>query len=180
LDRRLIAVIAVLVMCCGSAGAHAAPTGTPASDVAAAVSRVVQDIISYTRWPTPPGQFRLCVVGQTDYADGLFQTGLQIDGVQLNAQRMTIRDNHLGAACDVVYSGALTETERTILRNDLAGHPVLTISEHDPSCSDGNAFCLAVHGTAVSFSVNLDSIARSGVRVDPHVLLLGRQPRQTP
>ena len=167
-------------MCCGVTGAHTAPAGSPADDVAAAVSQVVQGIVSYTRWPTPPAVFRLCVVGQTDYAAGLFQSGLQIDGVQLRAQRKTIDDNQLGAACDVVYSGALTETERTILRNELAGHPVLTISEHDPFCSDSNAFCLAIHGTAVSFSVNLDSIARSGVRVDPHVLLLGRQSRPTP
>jgi hypothetical protein len=141
---------------------------------------VVRDIVSYARWPTPPDVFRLCVVGQTNYASGLFQSGPPIDGVQLHAQRMTISDNQLGVACDVVYSGFLTQTERTILRNDLAGHSVLTISEHDPSCSDSNAFCLAVHGTIVSFSVNLDSIARGGVRVDPHVLLLGRQPRPTP
>ncbi|WP_216856002.1 YfiR family protein [Acidisphaera sp. S103] len=166
----------MLAMGCGVTGAHAAPV----ADAAAAVSRVVQGIVSYTRWPTPPAPFRLCVVGQTDYADGLLQSGLQIDEVQLRAQRMAIDDNRLGAECDVVYSGALTESERTILRTDLTGHPVLTISEHDPSCSDSNAFCLAVHGTTVSFSVNLDSIARSGVRVDPHVLLLGRQPRPTP
>ena len=93
---------------------------------------------------------------------------------------METRDNRLGDECDVVYSGDITESERVILRNDLAGHPVLTISEHDPSCSDSNAFCLVVHGTVVSFSVNLDSIARSGVRVDPHVLLLGRQPSPSP
>ena len=176
----LTGIVTALAMCCGFAGAHAAPAGSPTHDAAAAVSQVVQGIISYTRWPTPPSAFRLCVVGQTDYAGGLFQSGLQIDGVQLHAQRMTIGDNQLGAECDVVYSGALTETERTILRTDLTGHPVLTISEHDQSCSDSNAFCLAIHGTTVSFSVNLDSIARGGVRVDPHVLLLGRQPRPTP
>jgi YfiR/HmsC-like len=150
------------------------------NDPAAEVSRVVQAIISYTRWPTPPDPFRLCIVGQTGYAQGLFQDGLQINGVQLHAQHMETRDNRLGDECDVVYSGDITESERVILRNDLAGHPVLTISEHDPSCSDSNAFCLVVHGTVVSFSVNLDSIARSGVRVDPHVLLLGRQPSPAP
>jgi YfiR/HmsC-like len=178
LGTLLIGIVAVLAV--GFGCAHAAAEGSPANDRAAAVSRVVQGIVSYTRWPTPPALFRLCVVGQTDYADGLFQSGLQIDGVQLRAQRFAIDDNHLGAACDVVYSGALTDLERTILRTDLTGHPVLTISEHDPSCSGSNAFCLAVHDATVSFSVNLDSIARSGVRVDPNVLLLGRRSRPTP
>jgi hypothetical protein len=176
LPTLLAGIIAVVAIGCGFVAAHAAPT----IDQAAEVSRVVQAIISYTRWPVPPSPFRLCIVGQTDGADGLLQGGLQIDGAQLHAQRMAIRDNRLGAACDVVYSGDLTEDERTLLRNDLAGHPVLTISEHDPTCSDSNAFCLAVHGTTVSFSVNLDAIARGGIRVDPHVLLLGRQPRPVP
>ena len=58
----------------------------------------------------------------------------------------------------------------------VAGHPVLTISENDPSCTAGGMFCLNVDGERVSFDINLDAVARSGVRVHPNVLNLARRP----
>lgn len=62
------------------------------------------------------------------------------------------------------------------MRAALAGHPVLTIAEHDPSCTAGGMFCLNVDGDRVSFDINLDAVARSGVRVHPNVLNLARRP----
>ena len=37
-------------------------------------------------------------------------------------------------------------------------------------------FCLNVDGERVSFDINLDAVARSGVRVHPNVLNLARRP----
>jgi hypothetical protein len=48
----------------------------------------------------------------------------------------------------------------------------LSISEADSSCSVGSMFCLRIKPGKVSFDVNLDSVARSGVRVHPSVLKL--------
>jgi hypothetical protein len=56
---------------------------------------------------------------------------------------------------------------------------VLTISEHNPSCTVGSMFCLNVDGERVTFEINLDAVARSGVRVHPNVLGLAR-PALTP
>ncbi|HFD6702485.1 TPA: YfiR family protein, partial [Salmonella enterica] len=38
----------------------------------------------------------------------------------------------------------------------------------------GSAFCLIINNDEVKFSVNLDSLAHSGVRVNPEVLMLAR------
>lgn len=117
----------------------------------------------------------LCITGRPDYARGLTDT-LQAGSTLLDVQRVRFDDPSLGIACDVVYLGALSNDERARVRAALAGHPVLTIAEHDPSCTAGGMFCLDVDGDRVSFDINLDAVARSGVRVHPNVLNLARRP----
>lgn len=67
------------------------------------------------------------------------------------------------------------ERERQQVFHSLAGHPVLSISERGTECSVGSMFCLNVGGPRITFEANLDSIARSGVRVHPSVLKLARR-----
>ncbi|KVN32282.1 hypothetical protein WJ63_06250 [Burkholderia pyrrocinia] len=145
------------------------------SPLDAAVRQVVLGIISFTRWPTTPVSLHLCVTGRPDYARGLIDT-LQAGSTQLDVQRVRFDDASLGMACDVVYLGTLSGDERTRVSAAVAGHPVLTISEHDPACTTGSMFCLNVDGERVTFDVNLDAVARSGVRVHPNVLNLARRP----
>ncbi|MFQ3439697.1 YfiR family protein, partial [Escherichia coli] len=37
------------------------------------------------------------------------------------------------------------------------------------------AFCLIIHNNDVRFAVNLDALSRSGVKVNPDVLMLARK-----
>ena len=150
-----------------------APTDAGASS--AAVAQAVMGIISYTRWPVEPAELRLCVVGPTDYADVLLQGATQPSGRPVRARRLALDEAAAGAACDVAYVGSLGEAERRQLAAGLAGHPVLSISERDEACSVGSMVCLRVQGAQVSFQINLDSVARSGVRVSPKVLQLGQR-----
>jgi hypothetical protein len=48
------------------------------------------------------------------------------------------------------------------------------IGEGAEFCSDGGMFCLDAGTTAARFTVNLDAVARSGLRVNPSVLLIAR------
>ncbi|AXF22755.1 DUF4154 domain-containing protein [Burkholderia pyrrocinia] len=154
----------------------ATPPADPAiSSHDSAVRQVVLGIISFTRWPTTPVRLHLCVTGRPDYARGLTDT-LQAGSTLLDVQRVRFDDPALGMACDIVYLGTLSEDERARVRAAVAGHSVLTISEHDPSCTAGGMFCLNVDGERVSFDINLDAVARSGVRVHPNVLNLARRP----
>ncbi len=134
------------------------------------MAEVVLGIISYTTWPTPHAPLRLCVLGHPRDAEAPLLNGSRIGTMRVRAEPMSLDDPQLGADCDVVYAGALTGRDFTRLRADVQGHGVLTISEDDAACS----------GTTVLFSVNLDSVAHSGVEVNPQVLLLGRRPAVTP
>lgn len=55
----------------------------------------------------------------------------------------------------------------------LHGHAILSISEQSRECIADAVFCLQA-GERVRFRVNLDALARSGVRVHPAVLKLAR------
>ncbi|BAX61039.1 YfiR family protein [Burkholderia stabilis] len=155
--------------------AAASPADPAVSSHDSAVRQVVLGIISFTHWPTTPVRLHLCVTGRPDYARGLTDT-LQAGSTLLDVQRVRFDDPSLGMACDVVYLGTLSDNERARVRAAVAGHPVLTISEHDPSCTAGGMFCLNVDGERISFDINLDAVARSGVRVHPNVLNLARRP----
>jgi hypothetical protein len=154
----------------------------PPPDVSISVRQAVLGIISYTRWPRKLAAQRLCVVGQPSHAGALSDGPTQIGGIPLIVSRSTLPADHIGNECDTVYTGALTETETLSLHRQLAGHPVLTITETDPSCSGTSMFCLDTTGEGghVFFAVNLDSVARSGVLVNPRVLLLGRRKKTQP
>jgi hypothetical protein len=57
---------------------------------------------------------------------------------------------------------------------------VVSISEGGDQCTVGSLFCLRVGDEQVSFEVNLDSVARSGVRIHPSVLQLSRRKPAAP
>lgn len=151
-----------------------APSGA-ADQRAQAVTQVVLGILSYARWPVEPAQLRLCIVGPTEYTDDLVKGTTQASGRPVLVQRLLASSPTLGSACDAVYIGKLSSEERSQLFSALNGHAVLSISEGGDQCTVGSLFCLRVADSQVSFEVNLDSVARSGVRIHPSVLQLSRR-----
>lgn len=142
---------------------------------AKAVTQVVLGILSYARWPAEPNPLRLCLVGPTEYADDLIKGNVQNSGQPLQVRRLLADDRNVASACDAIYIGKLDPAQRERLFQAVSGHPVLSISEADDPCAVGSLFCLRVSDRQVAFDVNLDSVARSGVRVHPSVLQLSRR-----
>ncbi|MDF9776639.1 YfiR family protein [Pseudomonas baetica] len=142
---------------------------------AKAVTQVVLGILSYARWPVEPLLLRLCLVGPTEYTDDLVKGTTQATGRPVTVQRLLADNPSIVSDCDAVYIGKLTSEQRSRLFTALIGHPVLSISESDEQCTVGSLFCLRVSDEQVSFEVNLDSVARSGVRIHPSVLQLSRR-----
>jgi hypothetical protein len=120
--------------------------------------------------------YRLCVLGAPRWAGGLLAPLLELHQRPVIASRLAGLDDPGLTQCDIVYSGPLTEDELRVLADHLSGHPVLTISENNPQCRVGSMFCLTVDDGHMAFAVNLDNVARGGVRVSPSVLQLGRDP----
>ncbi|WP_025110545.1 YfiR family protein [Pseudomonas sp. H1h] len=147
---------------------------------AQAVTQVVLGILSYARWPVEPAQLRLCIVGPTEYTDDLVKGTTQATGRPVAVRRLLADNPAIVSECDAVYIGKLTADERSRLFASLIGHPVLSISEGGDQCTVGSLFCLRVGDEQVSFEVNLDSVARSGVRIHPSVLQLSRRKPAAP
>lgn len=177
--RRLL-LLAVLCVLAPRAFVQASEPIDLAAHRAQAVTQVVLGILSYARWPVEPAQLRLCIVGPTQYTDDLVKGTTQATGRPVVVQRLLVSHPDIVDACDAVYIGKLSADERSQLFTSLIGHPVLSISEGGDQCTVGSLFCLRVSDEQVSFEVNLDSVARSGVRIHPSVLQLSRRRAPTP
>ena len=170
----------VLCLLTGVVFAQAQTPGSMADQRAKSVTQVVLGILSYARWPVEPAQLRLCVVGPTEYTDDLVKGTTQATGRPVTVRRLLADNPSIVDECDAVYIGKLTSDERSRLFASLTGRPVLSISESDDQCTVGSLFCLRVGDDQVSFEVNLDSVARSGVRIHPSVLQLSRRKPAAP
>ena len=168
-------LLAVLFLPAGPARAETAATAALAQQRAKAVTQVVLGIFSYARWPVEPTPLRLCLVGPTEYADDLIKGHVQESGRPLQVKRLLADDALVAQACDAIYIGKLDQGQRDKLFERVIGHPVLSISEANDPCTVGSLFCLRVSDQQVAFEVNLDSVARSGVRIHPSVLQLSRR-----
>lgn len=175
LGHALSPALAALLLFAGLAQAEAPASAAQAQQRAKAVTQVVLGILSYARWPATPAPLRLCLVGPTEYADDLIKGNVQNSGQPLEVRRLLADDARIANACDAVYIGKLNSGERERLFQAINGHPVLSISEADDPCRVGSLFCLRVGDDQVAFEVNLDSVARSGVRIHPSVLQLSRR-----
>ena len=177
--KQLLLVV-VLCLLTGITSAQPETAVSMADQRAKAVTQVVLGILSYARWPVEPAQLRLCVVGPTQYTDDLVKGSTQASGRPVTVQRLLADNPAIASDCDAVYIGKLTADERGRLFASLIGQPILSISQGSDPCTVGSLFCLRVSDDQVSFEVNLDSVARSGVRIHPSVLQLSRRKPAAP
>ncbi|MDI2593642.1 YfiR family protein [Pseudomonas sp. N3-W] len=175
-----VLLVSFLCLLTGVVSAQPETVVSMADQRAKAVTQVVLGILSYARWPVEPAQLRLCVVGPTEYTDDLVKGSTQATGRPVTVRRLLADNPAIVSECDAVYIGKLTADERSRLFTSLMGHPVLSISEGGDQCTVGSLFCLRVADDQVSFEVNLDSVARSGVRIHPSVLQLSRRKLAAP
>ena len=142
-----------------------------AGDIRHGRASVVLGIISFTRWPTTPVRLHASRAGPT--CARLTDT-LQAGSTLLDVQRVRFDDPALGIACDIVYLG---NGRRGTRAWGSGGRPSGADNFGKRSIrTAGGMFCLNVDGERVSFDINLDAVARSGVRVHPNVLNLARRP----
>lgn len=168
LGTALAAIVMVPVAVRAQAGADTRPQGSNP------VGKVVAGIVSYTRWPSAGTAIRLCTVGRGQGIDAL----LRSNAIDLPGRAVSIAavaDLETAAqGCDALYLGrASAELVRQAVKL-FAGRPVLLLGEGSDFCSDGGMFCLEPAADTPRFGVNLDAVARSGLRVNPLVLRIAR------
>lgn len=143
------------------------------SETDKSVRAIVSGIISYTRWPTslttPP---RLCIFSSSRYVSVL--SSGDISPTPWQAVVVSTEQEALNANCNAIYFGSESPEEQHKITQRYQPRALLSIAEQNPQCIVGSAFCLAINSERVKFSVNLDALSRSGVRVNPDVLMLAR------
>lgn len=133
-------------------------------------NRIVEGILSFSHWPNVKGQPLLCVSQKVNY----FNASKAADSQVYKVKIINNSAGFVSASCDAIYFGRESVTEQNEIINSLSGKNILTISENNIDCVAGAAFCINKRQQVFRFSVNLDSLARSGVRVNSDVLLLSK------
>ena len=160
---------AVLAPCAAWAQTGAAADARRPAEVA----QVLFGIISYVRWPVARQEVRVCMLGTPRYGAAIVDTP-----ASSLSQRIRVKSPAMASAaseCDVVYLGSLPEGEREHLLAQIIGKPILSVAEPGTSCTVGTMFCLRLTEAQIGFDVNLDAIARSGLRVHPNALQIARR-----
>ncbi|MBE8595492.1 YfiR family protein [Xenorhabdus sp. BG5] len=139
------------------------------------VARVVSGIISYTHWPITPTILHLCLVPPSNYISALTHIDMISDHTELQVETLNFNVEQLIERCDVIYYGQVDPQLQHQVINLKNDKPLLTIAENNPNCEIGSAFCLNINSTPATFSLNLDILTRSGVRIHPNVLQLARK-----
>lgn len=140
-----------------------------------AVARTTFGIVSFARWPGDPPQVRLCVIGVTRFAAVLLENR---DPARSGGRRVSVRQRapvDVASDCDALYIGELPDADLRQVSRRIAGRPELTIGERLERCGQGSVFCLDIQLARVDFRVDPEALARSGVRVHPALLQLGRR-----
>ncbi len=144
----------------------------PVGEMNSSVRAIVSGIISYSRWPQLNGPPRLCIFSSSRYASAL--TTADLPPPSYVPVTVSTLQQAQDARCDAVYFGNESPDSQRDLKNHSSSRPQLFIAEQNAECQLGSAFCLAFKDDKVTFSVNLDELSRSGVRVNPDVLMLAR------
>ncbi|MGN6581584.1 MAG: YfiR family protein [Bordetella sp.] len=172
------ALSVLLALSCATAVAQSSATGSHGSRRVQDIARIVGGIINFTQWPGPPRKVRLCIATPAVYAD-LLVRDIEVSTPLASVQYLAAQDTRLDSDCDAVYIEQTGEAGRADLFRRLAGRPVLSITGSGDGCVMGSLFCISNTGAQATFSVNLDAIARSGLHINPKVLLLvHKQPDQ--
>lgn len=128
-------------------------------------------ILSYVKWS--PATPTLCVIEDANATQQLNQSiRPQIDKVKIESINYNeIETNHCDA---VLFSQSTPQLEQKLINKSL-NRKILSFSRNNTDCEIGSVFCLyASRNGNTLFKVNLDSLAKSRIHIDPRVLLLAK------
>lgn len=143
---------------------------------------LVSGIMSYTTWEYDLNKINVCIIdGPANFISShifnppspLIQPNT-IKLFKLNADEILEKPFSLQETnCQVLYFVKTSDVvQQKIINRSLSS--VLTISENNPECTIGSAFCLHRTNQHFKFQVNLHSLRQSKVKVNSKVLMLSQ------
>ena len=135
------------------------------------ISETTLSILSYVRWTSDTPI--ICVIDNDEISKELTALAHK-NNYKFNINNISpvqLKRLH----CDAVFFSNTTATTEQQLINSAINKNLLSFSSSNLECEIGSVFCLYTSkGGRTLFKLNLDSLSRSKIHVDPRVLLLAR------
>lgn len=146
--------LGILLLCCNYSWANSSHN----------IFVMTLSILSYAKWNTSSPE--LCVADNPNYAK-TNKPSFNVNAIHAS----DLKSRH----CDAVFfSNTTAQAEQSLIDKSL-NSAILSFSSNNSECEIGSVFCLSTNKTGNTiFKVNLDSLARSKIHVDPRVLLLAK------
>ena len=129
-------------------------------------------ILSYAKINTD--QPNLCIIANDSTISNQFSHFIKLHKYKYRIT--SINANEVKSTrCDAIFFGDSTPSTEQSTINRSMNASVLSFSINNTECELGSTFCLYSTKTGNTlFKVNLDSLSRSNIHIDPRVLLLAR------
>lgn len=168
---RILAALGLLAILRPAAPAHAQSASAPALKAA-----FLYNFAKFTEWPADalrPGEpMVLCVIDEPKVARALEEAtaGRNANGHTVVVKRMEA-DGPV-RSCHLLYADRLDGRSGAALIEQLAGAPVLSVSDFPGFAPLGGVAHLFVEDGRMRFAVNVDAISRSNLRLSSRLLSL--------
>ena len=165
-------LVLLLLMYTFAVPAHAAPTEYQLKAV------FLLNFARYTTWPDASlpdeAPIDICVIGRDPFGPHL--AGLESRQAQGHAVRVHFPASPAEArACAVVFVAASEQRRLNVILRELAGAPVLTVSDIEGFVEAGGAIGFVTQDDRVRFDINRDTLGRDGLRLSAQLLKLARR-----
>jgi len=167
-----LTVLVLLLFACAVPLRAAAPTEYQV------MAGLLLKFAKFATWPQAAlpddAQFNICVLGRDPFGNDL--AGLESHQVKGHPVRV-LRPESVESArsCKVLFVASSEQRRLNAILRELAGAPILTISDIEGFVEAGGGIGLFTEDDRVRFDVNFGSLARNGVRLDSQVLDLARR-----
>lgn len=129
-------------------------------------------IFSYTKWESRP-PILICIVDNPQLTQQFKSFSTQnkrnykielIDSKNINQKN-----------CNALLFSTMNPQQEAKVINTIQQTPTLTLSINNEACEIGSAICLYNRAQRTAFKVNMTSLSKSKVHIDPRVLLLTKK-----
>lgn len=128
-------------------------------------------ILSYAK--LQPANPELCIIDNPEMSNQFINT-IQKQNIPLKVNSIKPKDIKSYNCNILFFSKSQPSTEQQLIKA-LSNKPVLSFSSNNDDCEIGSVFCLYTNKVGnTQFKVNLDSLAKSRIHIDPRVLLLAQ------
>jgi hypothetical protein len=128
-----------------------------------------------TEWPSNAmgENLELCLIGNDDFGPALEA----LQGKTVNSRRINIRllaHPRDAKECQVLFIAEVAHSEFALLKREIAGRPILTVTDNENLAKSGVAIFLRPEGQRLVFEINTNAVRSADLSISSRLLRLAR------